>query len=532
MTIPQRLMAIMGISLLVTIIIGLSGAYGIYFNARVTQNLVENGVNFRASVQQLKIEALQHRRYEKDFFLNIGKPEKQKKYVKKFQTVATKTRKHLTQLESMDKTQLNSAHAAPIKQATTAYGNYQTHFMNLIQTIMAQPDITPQKANKMMTPFKNEIYLFENSIDTIEKGAKEQLTEMIANAGATTRKLEIIIVSGIGVGILIICLLNAVVIRTLSNTLKRIIDGLNSIASQLVSASGQVSDSSQSMAAGTSQQAASIEETSSSMEEMSSQTRNNSENAVNADALMKETQGVVAQANATMENLTQSMDEISHASNEASGIIKTIDEIAFQTNLLALNAAVEAARAGEAGASFAVVADEVRNLAMRAADAARDTSQILEETLKKVDSGSKLVSSTSQAFEEVSTSSEKVACLITEISQASQDQSKGISLVNKAIADMDHVVQGSAATAEESAAAAEELNAQAEQLKSHMNELVGLINKKVKATSPPLQIHGEATPALDAAPERKVVPGPRSHPSPALAPPAKDDGEEGAFHNF
>ncbi|THB77158.1 MAG: chemotaxis protein [Desulfobacteraceae bacterium] len=278
-------------------------------------------------------------------------------------------------------------------------------------------------------------------------------------------------------------LLSFFIARSISKPINEIIKGMREGSSQVASASDQVSSSSQSMAEGASQQAASIEETSSSMEEMSSMTRKNAENASHADNLMQEANKVVGSANQSMEKLTVSMEDISKASEETSKIIKTIDEIAFQTNLLALNAAVEAARAGEAGAGFAVVADEVRNLAMRAADAAKDTAQLIEGTVKKVNDGSEIVSSTNEAFGLVAESAEKVASLIAEISEASKEQSSGIEQVNTAVTEMDKVVQGNAANAEESAAAAEELNAQAQQLKEYVGDLVALITgKKIQDT--------------------------------------------------
>jgi len=276
-------------------------------------------------------------------------------------------------------------------------------------------------------------------------------------------------------GVVLSMALGFFIARGIVKTLTPITSGMSEGANQVASASGQVASSSQSMAEGASEQAASIEETSSSMEEMSSMTKRNAENALNADGLMRDANQVVTTANASMEQLTKSMEEISKASEETSKIIKTIDEIAFQTNLLALNAAVEAARAGEAGAGFAVVADEVRNLAMRAANAAKDTAQLIEGTVKKVSDGSALVSSTNEAFSRVAETTGKVGTLVAEIAQASREQSNGIDQVNIAISEMDKVVQQNAANAEESASAAEEMSAQAEQLKEYVDELVVLV---------------------------------------------------------
>jgi methyl-accepting chemotaxis protein len=262
----------------------------------------------------------------------------------------------------------------------------------------------------------------------------------------------------------------------ITKPISRIIDGLGEGTEQVASASAQVSSSSQSLAEGASEQASSLEETSSSLEEMASMTRQNADNAQQADTLMKEANQTVGKAKNSMTELTTSMEDISKASEETSKIIKTIDEIAFQTNLLALNAAVEAARAGEAGAGFAVVADEVRNLAMRAADAASNTADLIEGTVKKVKDGSELVTRTNEAFTEVATSASKVGELVGEIAAASQEQASGIEQVNKAVAEMDKVTQQTAANAEESASASEQMSAQAEQMKKVVGDLVTIVS--------------------------------------------------------
>jgi len=307
------------------------------------------------------------------------------------------------------------------------------------------------------------------------KAAAEQTTTIASDSAISLGNASTVVLIGVLVALVVGILLAVFITRSITGPIRRISDGLSQGAEQVSAASGQVSSSSQSLAEGASEQAASIEETSSSLEEMSSMTKQNAENAGQADTLMKESNQIVGQANESMNQLTISMQEITKASEETSKIIKTIDEIAFQTNLLALNAAVEAARAGEAGAGFAVVADEVRNLAMRAADAAKNTANLIEGTVKKVSGGSELVTRTSDAFAQVAESSKKVGELVGEISAASKEQAQGIEQVNKAVTEMDKVVQQNAANAEESASASEEMNAQAVQMKSTVEELISMV---------------------------------------------------------
>ena len=294
-------------------------------------------------------------------------------------------------------------------------------------------------------------------------------------ASATYRRTIFILFLIIGAGLVLGVFLMLVIRRGIVRPLRSVIQGLTASSGQVSSASFQVSSASQSLAEGASEQAAGLEETSSSIEEMGFKTKQNADNATQANGMMGETSRVVDEANRSMTELIDSMKEISSASEETAKIIKTVDEIAFQTNLLALNAAVEAARAGEAGAGFAVVADEVRNLAMRAADAARNTADLIEGTVKKIKSGSEVVSKTNEAFAKVATGAKKIGKLIEEISVASRDQARGIEQLNKAMAEIDKIVQKNAANAEESASAAERLNAQAEQMKGFVKELVAVV---------------------------------------------------------
>jgi len=308
-------------------------------------------------------------------------------------------------------------------------------------------------------------------IDHLNEVKSTSQKEMVQSGKLSTRTALTVAGIGLFLGIIIAIFLT----RSITKPINRIIDGLNAGAEQVAAASSQVSGSSQSLAEGASEQAASLEETTSSMEEMGSMTKSNAENAAQADSLMAETKRTIDQAGQDMEEMAGSMGQIADAGGQISKIVKSIDEIAFQTNLLALNAAVEAARAGEAGMGFAVVADEVRSLAMRAAEAAKSTQALVEQTVSRINQGSDLVSKTQTGFKEITESAQKVASLVSEIAAASSEQSQGIDQVNIAMGQMDRVVQQSAANAEEGAAASEELSAQAENMKDIVNGLVVLI---------------------------------------------------------
>ena len=290
--------------------------------------------------------------------------------------------------------------------------------------------------------------------------------------------------------------ISLLVSRSITGSINRAVKGLRDAADNLKAASGEIASASTLLSEQASEQAASIEETSSSLEEMSSMTRQNAEHANEANSLMVETNQILSKANQSMSQLTTSMVEISKASEETSKIIKTIDEIAFQTNLLALNAAVEAARAGESGAGFAVVADEVRNLAMRAAEAAKNTANLIEGTVKQIKEGSSMVERTSTEFSQVASSASKMSGLVAEITAASNEQAQGIEQINKAVSVMDKVTQQTSASAEESASASEEMNAQTKQMRLVIMDLMAITGASTGGNGKAGRAHGDRSPGL------------------------------------
>jgi methyl-accepting chemotaxis protein/methyl-accepting chemotaxis protein-1 (serine sensor receptor) len=266
------------------------------------------------------------------------------------------------------------------------------------------------------------------------------------------------------------------VVRQINRLLRESVAELGESAVQIASAAQQVAASSQSLAQGSSQQAATIEETSSASAEINSMAHRNTENSRATAELVENSQQGFAQTNQSLTEMVGAMDGINASSQKISKIIKVIDEIAFQTNILALNAAVEAARAGEAGMGFAVVADEVRNLAQRCAQAAKDTADLIEDSILRSDGGKAKVDQVAVAVRAITAESSKIKVLVDEINLGSVEQSRGIDQISKAITQMEQVTQGSAASAEEGAAAAEELNAQAETMKDIVGRMKAMVD--------------------------------------------------------
>lgn len=252
---------------------------------------------------------------------------------------------------------------------------------------------------------------------------------------------------------------------TITKSLDSVLSDISQAADQVSSGSEQVANGSQSLSQGSTEQASSIEELSATIAEISANVKNNAQHATEASTNVNNVRSEINICNQHMVDMIAAMSQINDSSNEIQKIIKAIEDIAFQTNILALNAAVEAARAGSAGKGFAVVADEVRNLASKSSKAAKNTTDLIENSMKQVENGSKIADETAQSLLRVVESTKAVAYTVDQISEASIHQADAISQVTIGVEQIASVVQTNSATAEENAAASEELSGQAQTMK-------------------------------------------------------------------
>ncbi len=267
--------------------------------------------------------------------------------------------------------------------------------------------------------------------------------------------------------------------RTIKDALEQMVNSFNEmfreinvVSEQVASGASQVSLASCNLSSGSTEQAAAIEEISASVTQMATQTKQSAVSAVKASELAMKSQEFAIKSNGLMTEMLKSMEETKVASESISKIIKVIDSIAFQTNILAVNAAVEAARAGQYGKGFAVVADEVRSLAVRSAEAAQDTSGLIEGSVQKILKGTEIAEETANALKDIMTMTANVASFMDEIALASKEQASGVQQVMIGLNQISDVTQSSSATAEQSAASSQELSNQSQNLKQMVNKFV------------------------------------------------------------
>ncbi len=334
----------------------------------------------------------------------------------------------------------------------------------------------PALGNKTMAAFDEAAVRLNGVLDTFFEENKTDIHASLSDAIEFSSNMQIsTIVAFIGM-IAVGGAIGLSISTAITGPLLGIMQRLGQNAASMADVSDQVTSASMSLAEGSTDQASSLDTTANELKTLAETTVQNAQAAARADELIKTSNSLIVRSNDIISNMSRSMTRISETGRETQKIVNTIDEIAFQTNLLALNAAVEAARAGEAGAGFAVVADEVRSLAIRAADAAKNTSQMIDGSVSEIEAGAKFAEETTQVYVEIARQSDESTRLVGDIAVACSEQSDMLVRINDSMKDLDKVIQNNAASAEESASTSEEMHAQSEDLRGLAQQLLSLVS--------------------------------------------------------
>jgi methyl-accepting chemotaxis protein/methyl-accepting chemotaxis protein-1 (serine sensor receptor) len=360
-----------------------------------------------------------------------------------------------------------------LTQFQTAEAKAKTTYATMLSSTAAVSDDTQKSIAAMAVDSQKLDAAFQELNDAVGKKAFQKELDAVTASNQRQRILALLL---FGVALLTAVAALIMMERQVSGPLRDVAQRLADGADRVSSSAHQVSSSGVTIAQGASQQAASLEETSASSEEISSMARRSSEDCRKTADLVGASQKKVEEANRSLHELVSAMDAIRASSGQVSKIIKLIDEIAFKTNILALNAAVEAARAGEAGMGFAVVAEEVRNLAQKCAQAAKDSSEIVEESIRRSNDGKVKLDEVAHSISAVTEDSLTIKSLVDQINTASNEQTGGIAQIARSIQHMEKLTQASAGTAQESANAAEDLTSQSgvlQEIVANLTTIVG-----------------------------------------------------------
>ena len=473
MTIGRKLTAGCTVMLVLTLGAGISSFQAVNQLERDFDHFADKAAKRDALASQIRTHAVEMASIDRAILIRgmLQAQDLVARHKAEFEVVNTKIDERLNQIGKLLET--DEARAA-IQRVTADVNNAKSAHMELTQALAAQ------QADQAIRLYDEKI------IPSADRVSQQSAAFMEANSASAAKAREDAQTRSAALRwlVMILSLVGAVagatvvvVVRRSAKELQVITSEINARADRVADAAVQVSNASHQLAQGASTQASSLDRTSASSEEIASMTSRNRDNAVSAANLAATADRKISEANAMLDEMVRSMSEISSASDQISKIIKVIDEIAFQTNILALNAAVEAARAGEAGMGFAVVADEVRNLAQRCAQAARDTTGLIENSITKTSEGTSKLDRVATAILRVTESSKEITTLMEEVKLGSEEQTRGFEQVSKAIVQIQQVTQQSAASAEESASAGQDMSSQAEALRSIMKRLQSLVGE-------------------------------------------------------